>query len=423
MRLSILACVSLVLPALATAADIPKGGSFLLSKNSAGSIANSESGLVSMSANGKRIGFTTLASNLGPGTSNGFEQVFAYKRSGASLGVASKSTLDAPANLDCGYSKLSANGRYVALETKSSLFVDGVISGFNQVFRRDLKTGEVVLASATSTGSQVDGHSRLFDLSADGRFVVFESHSKNVVPGVTKEISRAYVRDLELGTTILVSQNSAGVPLSNATYNPRISANGRYVFFASASPELDGINKIGTYVRDLKKGTTKTLSRNYLGEVANGPTEFLGVSENGRFVVMYTEATNLASVFEGGVVLLDRSKGVITAIKVAKPNLTADWVGDSAIVANDGSRVWVQVHYSGAIGSSHQVDLLEVNRKTKEVFTRISLEGYDPMAGRMDMEGSATAEWIAVSTDEKITDSTGFVDSNAQHDVYVLRAH
>jgi hypothetical protein len=157
--------------------------------------------------------------------------------------------------------------------------------------------------------------------------------------------------------------------------------------------------------------------------VANDDTELLGVSENGRFVVMRTKATNLTSLQEGGIVLLDRSNDVIYGINVSKPNLTVDYVGSDALVANDGSRLWVQVYYTGSMGATQQYDLLEVNRAAKKVWTRVSLEGYDPMMGFMEMDGSATAEWIAVRTDEPITDSTGVIDSNAQRDLYLLRSH
>lgn len=423
MRLFTLACITFVLPALALAAEIPKGGSLLLSKNADGQVANANSERVSISSNGKRIGVTTVASNLGSGTFNGFSQVFMYQRGGELLGVSSLSTLDAPANLDCVDSKLSANGRFVAFESASTLFVPGVIGGTNQVFRRDTKTGDVVLASVTTAGTQVDVGATLLDMSRDGRFILFGSGSANVVPGAMNPIFRAYVRDLKLGTTVLASRNDDELPLSNATYNAQISGDGRYVFFASASPEIESINKIGTYVRDLKKGRTKILSRNFLGEVANAYTMFLGMSENGRFVVMQTEATNLTSLKEGGIILLDRSKGTIVPIDVTKPNLTPSYVGESAVVANDGSRVWVQVHYVGPMGATQQYDLLEVDRAAKKLWTRISLEGYDSMSGTMEMEGSANADWIAIQTDEPITDSTGFVDSNAQYDLYLLRAH
>lgn len=423
MRFLTLASLTFVLPALALAAEIPKAGSLLLSKHADGTIANSPSERVAISANGKRVSNASLASNLGTGTFNGFMQVFLYKRSGNPLGVASKTVLGGSANLDCGASKLSLNGRYIAFESRSSMLVDGVIGGTTQVFRRDMETGEVVLASVKSSGAQVDEHTQVLDMSDDGRFIVFESHTNDVVAGVTTKISRAYVRDVELGTTVLASRNDADVPLTNATYNALISANGRFVFFSSASPELDGIGKVGTYVRDLKKGTTTTLSRNYLGEVANGDTMLLGVSPNARFVVMESEATNLTSLKEGGIVVLDRTNGTVKPIDVSEPNMPITGVGSVAVISNDGARLWVQVAYDGGIFFGKKVDLIEIDRAKKKRWTRISVGGQELMGGQMEIDGSATAEWLAVITDEKITDSTGTIDSNNQRDLYLLRSH
>lgn len=423
MRSFTLACISFVLPALATAADIPKAGSLLLSKGPDGSIANAYSEGVAMSGNGKRISTSTLASNLGPGTFNGFVQVFHYKRSGKSLGVASKTEAGNLANLDCGVSKLSFNGRYVAFDSKSTMAVDSLPGGTTQVFRRDVETGEVVLASVNAAGSHIAESARMLDISDDGRFVLFEAYSDTVVPGLPSMIHRAYVRDLELGTTVLASCNDADVPLSNSTYNAQISANGRFVFFSSASPELDGIGKTGTYVRDLKKGTTKTLSRNYLGDVANDDTMLLGVSSNGRFVVMESEATNLTSLKEGGLVLLDRASGTIKPIDVSVANMPVTGVGSTAIVSNDGERLWAQVAYDGGVFFGKKVDLIEFDLEKKKRWVRISIGGQELMGGEMGIDGSASAEWVAVITDEKITDSKGAIDGNNQRDLYLLRSH
>lgn len=424
MNATLVATICFALPHLAAAAEIPKGGMVLISKNAGGAIANAPGQAIEISGNGKRIAFSTVASNLGPDTFNGFRQIVTYARDGALLGVASKNALGGIANLDCDESALSRTGRYVVFQTRSTMFVDGVAGGTTQVFRRDTTTGEVVLASVTSGGGPVEDGAEALDISDDGRFVVFSAYSTSVVPGLDAGAHRTYVRDLVKGKTILVSRNHLDVPLSDASYDAQISSNGRYVFFDSAAAELEGAPYLGSYVRDLKKGTTTLLSRRKNGEPANGSTEILGVSSNGRFVVMLTESTDLLpNLEEGGIVVLDRETKKMKPIDVSEPNLTITQIGGPAVIANDGSRLFVNVSYDGGMTFGTKSDLIEIDLATKERWTRFSLADIVPMGSPFELAGSANAEWIAVITDAKVTDSTGFGDTNDQRDAYLMRAN
>ncbi len=110
----------------------------------------------------------------------------------------------------------------------------GDTNGRSDVFVKDLQTGTLTLVSAATSG-QSNGFSFNPSISADGRYVAFYSDANNLVSGDTNGVYDVFVRDLQLGTTTLVS--ISGSTLSNGpSQNPAISSDGRYVAFESEGP-------------------------------------------------------------------------------------------------------------------------------------------------------------------------------------------
>jgi Tol biopolymer transport system component len=109
------------------------------------------------------------------------------------------------------------------------------------VFMHDHRTGRTTRISVGANGRQANGGSRLGSksaISADGRYVVFESIASNLVPGDTNNALDVFVRDTVAGKTIRVSVNARGQQpvggfLRTASYASSISANGRRIVFMS----------------------------------------------------------------------------------------------------------------------------------------------------------------------------------------------
>ena len=121
------------------------------------------------------------------------------------------------------------------------------------------------------TGSGNSGSVRPV-ISADGRFVAFDSAASDLVANDTNGITNdVFVRDLQLGTTTLVSVNRFGTGSGNSVTRiaPVISADGRFVAFGSAASDLVANDTNGTtydvFVRDLQLGTTTLVSINRFG--------------------------------------------------------------------------------------------------------------------------------------------------------------
>jgi Tol biopolymer transport system component len=124
--------------------------------------------------------------------------------------------------------------------------------------------------------------------------VAFESESTNL-PGSISPEDQTYLRDLKAGTTKLLSKTTGGTPADSESEDPAISPNGAVVAFESDAANLPGGSGtyIQSYVRDLRGGRTLLVSRNTAGTPANDDSENVTVSGNGRFVGFYSYATNL----------------------------------------------------------------------------------------------------------------------------------
>ncbi len=87
-------------------------------------------------------------------------------------------------------------------------------------------------------GEDPDFSSGFPSISADGRFVAFSSFATNLVPGDTNEGYDAFVHDRETGETRRVSVSSSGVEGNRPSHLGAISADGRFVAFDSRATSL-----------------------------------------------------------------------------------------------------------------------------------------------------------------------------------------
>jgi hypothetical protein len=149
--------------------------------------------------------------------------------------------------------------------------------------------------SRNSSGAVADGSSFDLSISASGRFVAFQSNANNL-PSGDGTTQHTYVRDLKIGTTRLVSKTSDGDPAVG--FSPSLSGDGRYVAFPSTDADLpagDGSTQ-QIYVHDRETGNTRLASKNSRGEPASSSCSYSAMSSNGQVVVFTTDSDN----FPGG---------------------------------------------------------------------------------------------------------------------------
>ena len=252
----------------------------------------------SISADGRFVAFTSLVTNLVPGDTNNQNDIFVRD---LLTNTTTRVSVDSAGNQALGSSfvpSISANGRFVAFASEAPNLVPGDNNNSQDIFVRDLLTNTTTRVSVDSAGNQGNSNSGFLSISGDGRFVAFVSRATNLVPGDNNNSQDIFVRDLLTNTTTHVSVDSAGNQGNDASYSPSISANGRFVAFASEAPNLvpgDTNNDEDIFVRDLLTNTTTRVSVDSASNQAIGNSGDPSISADGRFVAFGSDASNLVS--------------------------------------------------------------------------------------------------------------------------------
>lgn len=151
--------------------------------------------------------------------------------------------------------------------------------------------------SISSEGQQANARSSGGAMSADGRYAAFASNASNLVPGDTNGVGDVFVRDRLMGITERVSVNSDGEEGNGFSSSPSISADGRYVAFASGATNLapfDLNGKQDVFVHDRSSHTTIRVSIGSTGRQGDGDSHESAISADGRFVAFRSFASNFA---------------------------------------------------------------------------------------------------------------------------------
>jgi Tol biopolymer transport system component len=249
----------------------------------------------STSSDGMYVAFKSFATNLVTGGTSGKTHIFVRDRQTGITTLVSVDSAGAEGNGDSSAPSISGDGRYVAFVSDSDNLVGGDGNGFFDIFVRDLQSEKTIRVSVTSGGGESDGVSFNPSISADGRYAAFDSDG-DLVAADTGNYYDIFVRDLSAGTTIRASVRSDGSEGNGHSYSPSISGDGRYVAFESFATDLvaEGTNGNGhIFVRDLLSGTNAIVSVNSGGDQGNGDSYAPSISADGRYVAFMSDATNL----------------------------------------------------------------------------------------------------------------------------------
>ena len=221
--------------------DLSTGTTRLVSVNSAGEHADSDCTIQSISSDGRFVVYMSLATNLVAGDTNDTTDVFVHDlRSGTTERV-SVDSLGTEGDSYSYYPSISGDGRYVAFTSLATNLVAGDTNGVADVFVRDRWTGTTSRVSVSSTGAEGDGDSLLPSISPEGRHVAFASNASSLVPDDTNGTGDFFVHDRASGTTLRVSLTSTGTEGEGDDYfagGPSISSKGLWVAFNSFAADL-----------------------------------------------------------------------------------------------------------------------------------------------------------------------------------------
>jgi len=292
--------------------------------------------------NGHIVAFYSDARDLVPGDTNGVRDVFVRDRAtgitervsvnstGQQANGASQATGNAPA--------ISNNGDVVVFYSDATNLVSGDTNGQTDIFVRTRSAGTTERVSVSTGGVQGNGPSVNPAISANGRFVVFQSQASNLVAGDTNNASDIFVRDLVGGTTERVCDS---VQPNRFSYSPAISGDGNLVAFASAATNLvpgDTNGKLDIFVCDRSSGVIERVSVGNAGQ-GDGDSILPAISANGLVVAFKSLSTNLVPNDSNGVVDVfarDRSTGTTERISVNNLGGDANDFSFPPSVSDDG---------------------------------------------------------------------------------------
>jgi hypothetical protein len=192
----------------------------------------------SISADGRYVSFTSLASNLAGLDTNGTWDVFVHDTWLNTTTRVSVDSLDTEGNNRSDYSSISGDGHYVAFWSLANNLVSGDTNGWEDVFIHDNVSNTTTRVSVNSNGTQGNSGSGIPSISADGRYVAFDSAASNLVSGDTNGFGDSFVRDTASNVTTRVSVDSNGMEGNGNSGLVSISGDGRYVAFESAANNL-----------------------------------------------------------------------------------------------------------------------------------------------------------------------------------------
>ena len=325
--------------------DAQSGTTEIVSVDSAGVEGNSGSYAPALSADGRFVVFPSFASNLVSGDTNGRMDMFVRDRQAGTTERVSVDSSGGEANQDCGGSSISADGRFVVFQSAATNLVAGDANSRSDIFLHDRQTGTTELVSVDSTGAQGNGDSGSCVISADGSLVVFISSADNLVPGDTNGWTDVFVRDRQASTTERVSVDSSGTQADadcGVGGAPAISADGRYVAFQTDATNLVAGDTNGSYdifVRDRQSGTTEIVSIDSTGTLGNAGSQTPCISADGRLVVFESDASNLIAADGNGwtdVFERDRQTGRTTRLSVSTAGGESSGPSYSPALSDDG---------------------------------------------------------------------------------------
>jgi Tol biopolymer transport system component len=324
----------------------PPGITTRVSVAADGTQGNAQSAGVAMTPDARYVAFSSDAGNLVAGDTNGKGDVFVHDRATGSIERVSVASDGTEADNWSYGASISADGRYVAFYSYATTLVSGEQHYYSHVYLHDRALHTTERVSIASDGTPANSYSHNPSVSADGRYVTFNSSASNLVNGDSNGKTDVFVRDRVAGTTERVSLAADGTQANGDSGALQVSADGRYVLFQSTASNLvaaDTNASADLFLYDRVTHAPERVNLGVGGIQASG-TNFGGVmSADARWVVFGSDATNLVSGDTNGfldVFLRDRVTGTVERVNVASSGSQASW-GDSFIggVSADGNVV------------------------------------------------------------------------------------
>jgi Tol biopolymer transport system component len=298
-----------------------------------------------ISADGRFVAFESLASTLVSGDTNDVHDIFVYDRQTSQTSRASVDSGGAQADSSSTSAAISADGRYLAFQSSATNLVALDSNGASDIFVRDRQAGQTTRVSLASGGTEAHGASTDPAISADGRVVAFVSDAAYLVAGDTGGVRDVFLHDRQTGQTTRISIASGGASANGDSDSPAISADGSTGVFRSdetniVTPDSNSAGDIFAY--DRRTGQTSRVSVASGGAQADGESTAPAISADGQVVAFASTASNLAATSTSGlrnIYLRDRQAGQTLWLSHSLAGAAPDADSDAPTISGDGRRV------------------------------------------------------------------------------------
>ncbi len=276
---------------------------------SGGTPGNRDSRGVDVSGDGRYVAFTSGASNLVAGGNTTFD-IYVRDRQLGLTELVSKNNQGTSGDFTSLWPSISSDGRYVVFHSIARNLVPNDDNNDADVFLFDRNTDTITLVSKAPDGSPGNGRSQRAEISADGSYVIFQSGATDLVAGVPDGEGQIYGYRVATGTVELVSANNSGAPAEFAASEASVSRTGQFVVFRTFSQNLTTCPPDCGYifVRDTVNGNTAVVP-----DARSVQAGRAAISGDGRYVAYSTNARTY---------LVDRNTG--NAITLEQPDLTSN---------------------------------------------------------------------------------------------------
>lgn len=378
-----------------------------------------------ISADGRFVAFHSSASNLVAGDTNGTDDVFLFDRSSDTttrLSVAGDGTQGDGSSY---FPSISADGRFVTYFSAASNLVPGDTNGAFDVFVLDRDSSTTTRASVADGGVQANAGSYGPAISADGRFVTYNSDATNLVAGDSNSARDVFLFDSVAATTTRVSVADGGAQANGSSFEPTISGDGRFVAYRSEASNLvaaDTNAADDVFLYDRIATATTRVSVAVGGTQANGGSARPAFSHSGRFLVFDSVASNLVvgdTNAASDVFMVDRDAATLSRVSVASDGTQGELGSDTAAVSADGDLIVFRSDASSLVATDTNgvADVFVVERisaATKRVSTATSAAQAN--GGSDDPALSADGRFVAFRSEAS---NLVAADTNGADDVFV----
>ncbi len=378
-----------------------------------------------ISADGRWISYHSDATNLVANDTNGQRDVFLHDRdTGTTRRVSVRSNGD-QANGSSYARAISADGRWITYQSDATNLVDGDTNSAADVFLFDRDTGQTERVSVRSNGQQADGPSGDSAISADGRWITYTSYATNLVDNDTNGEHDLFLLDRDTGQTERVSVRSNGQQADGPSGDSAISADGRWITYQSYATNLvdnDTNTTTDVFLFDRDTARTERVSVRSNGAQANDDSYSPAISADGRRISYHSWATNLVANDTNSaadVFLFDRDTAQTERVSVRSNGAQADNYAYGPAISADGRWIsyysWATNLVDGDTNSAPDVFLFDRYTRTTR---RVSVRGNGDQANGSVPAISADGRWITYQSD-----ATNLVanDTNNYGDVFLAR--